>query len=104
VTRLPRGARCATHMTASASCERDNGRGGHLAWPRGRSVTVLTVIQLNGGAFPALEFVSSPGFEPERFALCARLTKACLVRLLRCLSGELDLHFEAPIRPGVCFG
>jgi hypothetical protein len=27
VTRLPRGARCATHMTASASCERDSARG-----------------------------------------------------------------------------
>jgi hypothetical protein len=29
VTRLPGGVRCATHMTASASCERDSGRGTH---------------------------------------------------------------------------
>lgn len=31
MTRLPRGARCATHMTASASCERDSARGSHRA-------------------------------------------------------------------------
>lgn len=31
MTRLPRGARCVTHMTASASCERDSARGSHRA-------------------------------------------------------------------------
>ena len=31
MTNLPRGARCATHMTASASCERDSAPGRHRA-------------------------------------------------------------------------
>jgi hypothetical protein len=50
-------------------------------------------------------FVSSPGFEPEGFGVfCARLVSACLVRSLGRWSRELDLHFEAAIWPGVCFG
>jgi sugar lactone lactonase YvrE len=50
VTRLPRGARCATHMTASASFERDSGRGSHRAGSKQPEIVFDGHPAIGGGA------------------------------------------------------
>jgi hypothetical protein len=53
VTRLPTEVRCAMHMTASASFERDSGAGRRLVLPALRNVPLTYVTRRRRGQGPA---------------------------------------------------